>query len=435
MERLVLNKIKTGSNKVLYSFHVSTGLKSFFTDRQFIIEYCINDMPLDISSVPNAVLAIPFVCNVLPIIWLADAELVIPELDEDFFISIPAFKQGYIDMYMDATFKGKVTVDTIENNIITRSNRSATFFSGGLDAWCTLARHFKEQPDIISIWGADIKVDNLDGWVVLYSNLKESAKDLGLPIITIKSTFREVVNESALSRTFYPVLHDGWWHGAQHGIGLIGHSAPSNYLRGVTTQYIAASFSPEDGKLTCASWPTIDNNVRFAGCRVIHDAFITRQKKIRIIKDFCEASGKKVILHVCWRTSTGRNCCKCEKCCRTIIGLLVEGAKPEEYGFSGELIDYKYIADYIRYDVVHDQVSKAYWKQIQAAYRENRSFLDRKIVEKIGWINNVDFDNLNHFRRKWYQIKKAKSIRGKLGEFSFYQFLHKVKYQFYNKNR
>lgn len=47
----------------------------------------------DISNVPHSIAVIPFVCNILPIVWLIDAELTIDEIDRNFFDSIESFKK------------------------------------------------------------------------------------------------------------------------------------------------------------------------------------------------------------------------------------------------------------------------------------------------------------------------------------------------------
>lgn len=40
-----------------------------------------------------------------------------------------------------------------------------------------------------------------------------------------------MLDESVLDKDFKLILKDNWWHGIQHGIGLIGHAAPCNFLR------------------------------------------------------------------------------------------------------------------------------------------------------------------------------------------------------------
>ena len=67
MNVVQLREIIKNRNKVCYDFCVSENLNRFFSGKEFVIEY-----PDDIECVPDGILAIPFVCNVLPIIWLTD---------------------------------------------------------------------------------------------------------------------------------------------------------------------------------------------------------------------------------------------------------------------------------------------------------------------------------------------------------------------------
>ena len=422
--KISLNTVNVSQNTVMYEYSITEGLSPYFCKgTPFFVEYMVDGTSLDLQQVPQSILAIPFVCNVLPIVWLTDSELVVPELDKDFYNSIPKFKQGYIDMHKDAAFKGTISVGKIVENTPAVTGRSACFFSGGVDAWCTLTRHLEEKPDLIAVWGADIQYDNVSGWDILRNELEESAHDLSLPFITVHSSFRKFINEAALDNAFFPILHDGWWHGAQHGIGLIGHAAPCNYLRGVTTQYIAASFSPEDGALSCASWPTIDNFVRYSGCKTVHDAFIQRQEKVEQIIRYRRQNHTDIKLHVCWQSVGGKNCCHCEKCYRTIMGIVLEGDTASQYAFPESDWSYSAMRDFMREHLAipFDPVVAKYWKQLQFTFNKNRDMLRAKpYYNDIKWIETFDFD---HPERYWKRRLKravgyprifARKVKGKI---------------------
>ena len=156
MERIELKQIKKKEGCVCYNFDCSESLNKYFTEIDFCITY-----PESIEIVPDGVLAIPFVTNTLQIAWLADCELIIPELDRDFYESIPKFLEGFKKMYPEATFAGKLTVGKITDCKPQSSGESATLFSGGLDATTTLLRHIDENPHLISIWGSDVDYDNV----------------------------------------------------------------------------------------------------------------------------------------------------------------------------------------------------------------------------------------------------------------------------------
>lgn len=426
MKWIKLNKIEVLSNKIHYIFSVSTNLKRYFSGNNFIIEY-----PRDISSVPKAVLAVPFVCNVLPVIWLENAELQISELDADFYNSIPEFKKGYINMYPDAEFKGKLIVDNIVECRKLNQNGVGTLFSGGLDATTTFLRHLNEKPDLISIWGSDITFDNIKGWKPVQNAIDEVAVRYDVDHFNIRSSFREFDKEWELEKTYKNELHDGWWHGVKHGIGLLGHAAPIIWIQGIKTLYIASTYSPADGKVTCASDPTIDNYVRFCGCQVMHDGFeLGRQGKAKYLVSYHKANPEKNIkLHVCWESKNGGNCCHCEKCYRTMAAIWIEGDDPKEYGFEYSSDVLKNMKKKMMLECNYLPYIKKEWIRIQQEMSKNLNMLKMKpYYDDIKWIKSFKFDEPEkNWVRKWYGFRKAKGIRAKMANFVFYQKLHRLK--------
>lgn len=408
MSHIRLHKIEVSQNSLSYHYDVSDDLAKYFRESPYTLNYELNGQPLDISRVPEGVLAVPFICNVIPIVWLCDAVLYVNEIDSEFLESIPEFKNGYIDMYPDAKFAGRVEAQKVSVNLPEGSRKSALFYSAGVDSSCTLARHYEEHPYLISIWGSDIPSDEAKGWEVLHGSIARDMETLGLENIVIRSTFRKVIDDGKLTSGFSPVLHDSWWHGIQHGISIISHAAPCDFVLGVSKQYIAATHSPEYSALSCASDPTIDNYVRFSGCRVYHDACISRQAKLKEIIDFCESRRLHIHLHVCCTSIDGTNCQNCEKCCRTIMGFLVEGADPNDYGFSVN----DRILSRCRWICIHKVMygnnEAMFWKGIQDKFTANKDRLAKsKNYKYISWLEGFDFINCNNtLLRKCIRLKK-----------------------------
>lgn len=431
MESITLKAIYRENRKVNYDFYHSHGLDCYFSGKAFWIEY-----PESIEFIPDSVLAVPFVCCVLPIIWLTDAELIIPELDAKFYSCIKEVKKGYETMYPETEWKGSIVVrKVVPCERLAASGKCAMFYSGGVDSMQTLISHLQEKPTLISVWGSDVWVDNVDGWKKVFSAIDDAANYFDLPVFVIRSTFREFDNEGALDRDFHGQLQDGWWHGVKHGIALLGHVAPLAYLYCIERMYIASSHCPEDGQVRCASNPIIDNYMRYANCVVVHDGFeYSRQKKIQNIVKYSE-NHKMVPVHVCWESQTGSNCCHCEKCFRTIIGIMSEGGNPEKSGFN----NYKAYLHQSRKVVCQQhlfKVQKSHWTKIKKAVEENRAYLQRLSEWKdIKWILKTDFDHPEKIKLPLlYRIKSAKGIRGKLSQFMFYQYLKRMKEQIFGGN-
>lgn len=384
MDFIKVNSVFAKGGILRIGYEISPALEPYFTaERLYEAEYSE-----DISTVPESVLVIPFVCNVLPIAWLADATLEIPQLDKEFYEGISGVLEGYRNMSPMLEFKGSVKVGELVDNSYTPSDQVGALFSGGVDAFATLIAHADEKPRLVTLWGADVKLTDTEGWERVKQHAEDTCRefDLAAPLL-VRSNFRLLVKEGPLG-VLVAASGDGWWHGYQHGIALLGHAAPVAYLERWKTLYIASSFTP-DNKTICASDPTIDNQLHLVSTRVWHDQYeYHRQQKVGHIVDHCRTMGRKAMLRVCWITSGGTNCCVCEKCQRTIFALLAEGEDPVDYGFSawrtGIAGTRSWTPRYCRHTPRHRKV----YAQIQARFRETLAYKDDPAI---NWFYKVDF--------------------------------------------
>lgn len=388
MQQIICNKVIIDQYRIecRYTVKGEELLSSFFAEPYLF--KAIYD--IDISNVPLSIAVIPFVCNVLPIIWVQDTELIVDELDQQFYESIEKFKEGYIAMYPDMQFKGKVSPKQIINNQYA-ADKSAVLFSGGVDAFTTLISHIEENPSLITLWGADIAYNNVDGWKAVDKQVCDTSDLLDLDHYIVRTNFRDFILDHILKNylnTINPKY--GWWHDFQHGIGIISHAAPLAFKLGLEKVYIASSFTKNDiGSYTCASDPTIDNYVKFGSTKVVHDGYeLNRQMKIKKICDYTEANKLNLPVRVCWVSKDGKNCCKCEKCYRTIMGVLAENKDPKSLGFE-------------RYDenIRHHMLKELRWKKI-SKYNFRRY---RYIQDKLR--NNYTLDNCPADLKWFYKLK------------------------------
>ncbi|WP_026665739.1 hypothetical protein [Butyrivibrio sp. FC2001] len=388
---LKIDKPIIGENKIICNYSVEGDWEEVFhKDEQFFLEYNV-----DISKVPESVAIIPFLANVLPIAWVCDAKIIVPSLDKDFYDSIPEFKKGYQDMFPMIDFKGNLEVGDIVSNEIEDQDGAISFFSGGVDAFNTLTCHLDEKPALITLWGADVKLDDVDGWKKVESHIEETGREFGLDHIIVKSSFRTFLDEWKMSQKVLS-SGDNWWHGFQHGLGIISHAAPVMFALGKKHIYFASSFTAADkGKYKCASDPTIDNHIRFCGADVIHDGYeFSRQNKVHNITQFAKRSGNKLSLRVCWESKGGSNCCDCEKCWRTILAIYAEGFDPREFGF--EYDDFgKLLRRMHMYRDKMRQNSRSRYNPIQEALHKNYT-LD-SVNKDLRWFYNADIDHISDF--------------------------------------
>ncbi|HHX61066.1 MAG TPA: hypothetical protein GX707_10200 [Epulopiscium sp.] len=388
LNRIELNSLKVINNKVCYNYSVSGEWTKYFNlQTEFFVQYNEN-----ISNVPTSILAIPFISNILPIAWLCDANIYVKELDSDFFYSIHEFKKGYINMYPMLTFGGSIEVAEVINHKKSNLKRKAVFFSGGVDAFSTLITHIEKKPLLVTLWGADIDLSDVDGWNKNWANIKRNAADLDLECAFIKTSFRKFINMKWLGRKVKKTK-GGWWYGFQHGIGIISHIAPIAYLKGIDLSYIASSFTRGD-KVTCASDPSIDNHIQFCGSKVFHDGYdFDRQDKINVISKFIKKNKRNLHLHVCWKSSGGENCCRCEKCFRTITGLLLAKQNPSDLGFIHWQKYNSSNINFIKRRLTMSNHTIKFWVRFPEIFRRNKE--NHPFFQYIEWLDDMDFNKIN----------------------------------------
>ncbi|GHV87260.1 hypothetical protein AGMMS50255_5560 [Spirochaetia bacterium] len=418
---ITLSGIEKTGNRVKYNFSYSDDLKEYFNPaEEFYIEYDLDKMPVrqTIADVPDSVLAIPFLCNVLPIAWVLDASIHVKEIDKQFYESIPRFKNGYVKMYEKypaVKFNGSLTAASIIDNTLpppppSAVNKKLLFFSGGVDAFNSIIKHRSEKPALVTVWGSDVFFDDAEGWCNVQEHVVHTAEQFNTDYVFIKSNFRKFLNEGALHSFVVPIANDGWWHGFQHGVGLIGHSAPLVYLCKSETVYIASSFTAKEaGRVTCASDPTIDNQVKFLNCNVVHDGYeYSRQDKVATICKFTKKTGMKIFLRVCWESKGGKNCCHCEKDYRTMMAILAEGGDPNDFGFVYNTLKAAEIKQFLGNEFVNFR-----WVYIQKVFRKNRQILEQR--SELKWILDVNFKKQKENQETWFSKRMLKRERLRFG--------------------
>lgn len=388
MNTIIIDNPSIEKNIIHYRYEINGEWSNAFHQmRECTIEYSC-----DLTNLPIGVAIIPFLANVLPIAWVMDAKIYVKICDFDFFSCIDAVKNGYCNMFPTMNFGGKIFVEMLQKNYFLENKGSVAFFSGGVDAFNTLTCHYKENPTLITLWGSDIKLSDEEGWKRVHKHVIDTASNFDTDFVTVKSEFRTFLNEGFLQKAVMK-SGDGWWHGFQHGIGVICHAAPIMYELKKKIVYFASSFTASDkGKVTCASDPTIDNYIKFCGCKVIHDGYeFNRQMKIYNITSFSKNTGIKIPLRVCWESRGGSNCCNCEKCWRTILGIYSAGFNPLDFGF-----EYKSLSQISRKIYNNKELLKSnresIYAPIQKAMRENYSLFS--VEPSLKWFYRIDINRL-----------------------------------------
>lgn len=404
MNKIMIKKVSIKESKITFDYEIEGSIKKYFNQRR---SYTI-DYYEDIQMVPASIAVIPFFTNILPIAWIFDAVIEVEELDQDFYESIPKFKKGYQDMYPMISFKGSIQVKKIIQNKYTHKKENvAAFFSGGVDALSTLVTHMEEKPLLLTLWGSDIKLEDEDAWNTVKEQINETAKEFGLKNLFIKTEFRYLFHEKLLDFYVQPKCGDKWWHGFQHGIAIIGHAAPVSYKYKLDTVYIAASFTPEFHS-TCASDPTIDNYVKLSNTSIFHDGYnYARNEKILNVCEYCDQNHKNISFRVCLGSKGDKNCCRCEKCYRTIVEIIIEGKDPKNYGFNIDETTFQNMEHDMKNRILLGHTKN--WERIQKHLNEKKDIF--KNDKRLNWIYDYDFSKVNkpiqkYVYRVYFAIKK-----------------------------
>lgn len=337
VDKLILVDDYTVQYVINYSKDLS---KCFVNGKNMFVKYEQN-----ISNVPQSILLIPLLYNIAPITWFMDATLITEEIDKEFIESFNEIKNGFQSMYKTLKIGGNVQVNKIIDNTqeLTKTKISATLFSGGIDSWSTYINNIEECPSMITVQGADISLDDEFGWNLVKTKINEIGNEYKSNCIFIKSNFKEFLNHDYLNSLFKKHMYN-WWVNVQHGLGLVGLVAPISYINGITDIYVPSSYTKEFNK-PWGSDPKIDNNIKWSNLKVYHDGYeLSRQDKVKNIIQYTKEYNKNQLdIRVCWEGSGGVNCCRCEKCCRTILGIIVAGGNPKQYGFEVNNWIYEYI--------------------------------------------------------------------------------------------
>lgn len=199
----------------------------------------------------------------------------------------------------------EITCDELIDNPPDKSKRVASFFSGGVDSFFTLMKYKNQLTDIIYIYGFDIRLDDWPRRKAIHSMGNAVAAELGLNFIEIESNFGKVIQDY------------GSW--SEHGHGMALASVARSLADNIGTVIIPGS-DPIPSKIPWGTTPYTDPLYSDNSISIIHDTCDAE----RVDKIECLVQEPLMLkyLRVCWENIDGAyNCCRCEKCLRTMCAL------------------------------------------------------------------------------------------------------------------
>jgi len=355
--------------RLAFKLSFSPDIGKYFNTDTFFIEY-----DEDIRNVDESILYIPVIANVAPVSWATGARIHVKELDETFIGSLRIIRNNIKSLFPGFSCAGDVDVEYAVSNRFCHKG-AAQLFTGGVDSLATYARHRDEKPALIAL--EIFKPYNRPLQGIINRELYAFAGKEGVNFHRVRSNLNYAFfNQKRLLADYGQCLFEAsWWASIQHGLGLLGMCAPLTTVLDIQKIYIASSATksvPQGVGRPWGSHPYIDGNVAWADVKAVHDGLEwSRQEKIRhAIKPYIDGTGEYPKIIVCDETLRGDvlNCGRCEKCCRTIVGLALEGIDPNRCGFDVNAGTF----DRIRQKLLWDRLMFAYnksgmWKDIQSA--------------------------------------------------------------------
>lgn len=376
------------------------GVLDPFVRAPFWVEY---DADVDVAAWPDAWRLAPFLLNIAPVVWAAGIDAVVDEMDEALAASLEVLRARFRErLYPELAWSGTLTARRLvpARAVVDEARPVGVLFSGGLDSVTTSFRQLGRPQTLITVWGADVDEEGEVGWATVRRHAEEFRQAYGHELRFVRSNFRSFLEGWRLDR-LHPSVPD-WWGHVQHGMGFLGVAAPLLLAQGSTTLYIASSHTPTFS----APWgssPVIDEAVAVDALKVVHDGYeLSRQAKMREVQQVAQARRVPFPpLRVCYANPSGdgSNCGKCEKCLRTVVGMLLEGADLVVSGFEAPPATYleRTRRKFARYVMPSSANAAWMWGDLQ---RRARELLASESVDTaiagwgpfVAWLARFDFD-------------------------------------------
>lgn len=200
----------------------------------------------------------------------------------------------------------EITADTCLTVPPSKGRRIASFFSGGVDSFFTLIKGQKEITDVVFIHGFDMSIKDKGRRALVIDKIANAAHEMGVRLIEVETNLTVIIREF------------GDWLRHGHGLGM---AAVSRVLsQDISEIRIPGSYSVDQQK-PWGSWLATDPLFSDERLKVTHDACLaTRSDKVRAVAQNPVALNH---LRVCSEKKAGDvyNCCRCEKCLRTMTSL------------------------------------------------------------------------------------------------------------------
>lgn len=153
--------VKKNAIKVI----INKKFKEKYLQSNFFARY---DKDIDLSKLDYSVQILPFISNVISIIWISGKTYYVDSLDEEFYNSMKTVKEVFKRMYPETKWNGQLIPRKLVKNRFTyegEKERTALLFSGGLDSVTSSLHHRTKKQLLVTVNGHwDLPLDDKELW-------------------------------------------------------------------------------------------------------------------------------------------------------------------------------------------------------------------------------------------------------------------------------
>lgn len=399
MTHLSVDSVSAEGATVRATVSCSRDLRRFFPEREFEVEHGVS-----VEDVPERVLVVPVLAQACPAVWTQGGDVYVDRIDASFRSALYDVQDALKEMYPTFIEGGDVIAEHVEQpSTPRRFDGTGMLFTGGVDSVATFVRHRDADPALITVRGWLLRPDEDERWRRVKEHVGAFAEKEGVESLTIETDLHAFPDHGLLNAHYKRHTDGAWYSAVGHGLGLLGLCAPLAHARGIGTLHIAGSHwegfempnqSWDGGAIPWGSHPSIDDRVRWTETEGHYDGFdLTRQDKLETIAGFVRDRRPDLQLRACARDQDGGNCSRCEKCLRTIVGLLLAGLDPNDHGFSATSESLEHcVRQFERGNWVLDAHTVLHWKVLVANAPPERDVPIDDSAWFFEWLQDAPFE-------------------------------------------
>jgi hypothetical protein len=289
----------------------------------------------------------------------------------------------------------EITADHIYEANAESGQRKASFFSGGVDSFFTLLKSPEKLTDLVVIHGFDIDLRDADRREKVHKMTSEVAAQMGMRLIEIESNFSKIIKDYGL------------WVEHGHGLALV---SVARALAGEISQIkIPGSFTINEQKPWGSSLE-VDPKFSDERLQIIHDA--SDVERIGKIESIIKYPITLKYLRVCGdiKYDGMYNCCRCEKCIRTMCSLYALNVLDKSEAFVKPLTP-----DVIVNTMLRNPTAKKFALENLSLLKRYRpgdtDFIDaiQRQINRPIWMANFQFrirKKVRHVKEKLQRLRK-----------------------------